>query len=136
MISAERHLLWFMRASAIMFLAAAPAVVMPTSWMRSIATALDVELPDAPLVEYLARSVSALYVTMGASYWYMSCDVRRYLPLLRFMVPVMVAFDVTAIALDLLIPMPMMWTAGEAVSIIVWTAALWWLVRRVDKELI
>ena len=44
-----------------------------------------------PLVEYLTRSVSALYVSMGASYWFMSYDVRRYLPLLRFTVPVMAA---------------------------------------------
>lgn len=135
MKSAETQLVWFIRFTAVMFLCAAPAVVMPTAWMRTIAELAGVTLPDSPLVEYLTRSMSALYVTMGASYWFMSCDIRRYLPLLRFSVPVMAAFDVTIIILDLMIPMPASWTIGEAFSIILWTLALWWLVRRASSTL-
>ncbi|MSQ95276.1 MAG: hypothetical protein EXR98_12065 [Gemmataceae bacterium] len=130
----ERHLIWFLRLTGVMFLCAAPAVVMPSAWMRAIAAWLGLDLPDLPLVEYLTRSVSALYTVLGAAYWFMSCDVRRYLPLLRFTVPCTVVFDVTVIALDLWIPMPLAWTAGEGASILAWTAALWWLVRRVDAS--
>ncbi len=129
----EKMLVWFIRFTAVMFLCAAPAVVMPTEWKRAIAEFSGVTLPDSPLVEYLTRSMSALYATMGASYWFMSCDIRRYLPLLRFSVPVMAAFDVTIIILDLMIPMPASWIAGEAFSIILWTLALWWLVRRASS---
>src|SRR5437879_5392404 len=99
MTPAERHLFWFLRFTALMFLAAAPAVVMPSSWMRATAAWHGLELPDVALMEYMTRSVSALYVCMGASYWYMSRDLRRYLPLLRFTVPVMAVFDVTVIVL-------------------------------------
>jgi hypothetical protein len=103
---------------------------MPTAWMRAIGAWLGLEVPDAPLVEYLTRSVSLLYVMLGACCWFLSCDVRRYLPLLRFMIPLTAFFDVTLIALDVLIPMPLGWTVGEAVSIVGWTLMLWWLVRR------
>ena len=41
MTPAERHLVWFIRASAIMFLLAALAVVMPTAWMAAIYEALE-----------------------------------------------------------------------------------------------
>ena len=60
--------------------------------------------------------------------------VRRYLPLLRFSVPVTIAFTVAVIALDVCIPMPWTWTVGEAASLSAWTVALWWLVRRVDDS--
>jgi hypothetical protein len=78
--------------------------------------------------------MSALYVMFGVTYWYMSCDVRRYLPLLRFSIWVMFAFDATVIVLDVLIPMPILWTAGEAVALTGWTLLFWWLVRRVERH--
>jgi hypothetical protein len=126
----ERHLVWFLRGSAVMLMAAASAVVMPTAWMRPIGAWLGLDVPDAPLVEYLARSVSALYTMLGPYCWFVSHDVRRYLPLLRFMIPLTALFDVTLIVLDVLIPMPIAWTVGEGVAIVGWTLALWWLVRR------
>ena|ERR1700686_3031083 len=132
-MSAERLLVWFLRISAVMFLSAALAVVMPTAWMAAISKWYGIEFPDVPLMQYLARAMSAVYATMGASYWFMSCDVRRYLPLLRFTVPLTAVFTVATIALDLWIPMPPDWTVGEGVSLVVWTAALWWLVRRVEN---
>ena len=88
---------------------------------------------DAPLVQYMTRSMSLLYAVMGASYWFMSCDVQRYLPLLRFTIPCTLAFDVAVIALDVWIPMPITWIVGESIVIVAWTVALWWLVRRVDS---
>src|ERR1051325_1398123 len=131
MPTSEIQLVWFLRLTALMFLSAALAVFLPYAWMDAISIWIGLgELPQLPLVEYLTRSVSALYATLGASYWYMSRDVRRYLPLLRFTIPVTLVFDATIIALDVLIPMPPLWLAGESVSILTWTAALWWLLRR------
>ena len=134
MTIAERQLIWFLRATATMFLCAAPAVVMPTAWMSEIHALLGLGVfPDAPLVQYMTRSMSLLYAVMGASYWFMSCDVQRYLPLLRFTIPCTLAFDVAVIALDVWIPMPITWIVGESIAIVAWTVALWWLVRRVDS---
>jgi hypothetical protein len=134
-MTSEKHLAWFLRLFALMFLCAAPAVVMPTGWMSAINDALGLgPFADVPLMQYLARSESALYVSMGGSYWFMSNDVRRYLPLLRFTVPLMAIFDVTVILLDVQIGMPLLWTVGEAISLVAWTLLLWWLVRRVDNQ--
>jgi hypothetical protein len=132
MTPSERHLVWFLRASAVMLMVAAPVVVMPTAWMRAIGAWLGLEVPETPLVEYLTRSVSALYAALGGYCWFLSCDVRRYLPLLRFMIPLTALFDVTLIVLDVLIPMPIAWTIGEGVAIVGWTLVLWLLVRRVS----
>jgi hypothetical protein len=132
-MSPPQLLVWFLRLTAIMFLCAAPAIVMPTAWMRTIGRwpGLD-DMPESALMEYLTRSVSALYVMMGASYWFLSCDVRRYLPLLRFTVYATLVFNVTILILDVMIPMPILWTVGEAVATMAWTLALWWLVRRME----
>lgn len=134
MTPAERRLIWFLRITAAMLLCAAPAVVLPSAWMRAIAAWLGLDMPEAPLVEYLTRSVSALYALLGASCWFMAYDVKRYLPLLRFAVPLTLAFDVTVIAIDLWIPMPTAWIVGEATSVLAWTIALWRLTRRVDLD--
>jgi hypothetical protein len=134
MSSQEKHLIWFLRFSATMFLCAAPAVVMPTAWMSAINDLLGLgPFSNVPRMQYLARSMSALYVTMGGSYWFMSNDVRRYLPLLRFTVPLMIGFAVTIVVLDVQIDMPLTWTVGEAISLVGWTLALWWLVRRISE---
>ncbi len=127
-------LIWFFRLTAVMLLAAAIAIFLPRAWMNIVSEWLGLgELPTAPLMAYLTRSVSALYAAIGASFWFMSRDVRRYLPLLRFLIPVTLVFDVTIITLDVLIPMPTAWIVGESLAILAWTAALWWLVRRCES---
>ena len=75
------------------------------------------KLPDAPLVGYLTRTLSALYAAIGASYWYVSCDVPRYLPLLRFTVPLTLALDLTILAIDVAVEMPVWWIVPEGVCV-------------------
>jgi hypothetical protein len=131
---AAKHLIWFLRTTAVMFLCAAPAVVMPKSMMDYFAELYGLDaLPDVPLMGYLARHMSALYAMMGASYWYLSTDVPRYLPILRFSVPLSLALGITIVLIDLAVAMPPLWTAGEALSMFSWTAAFWCLVRRVQS---
>ena len=126
MISPEQSLIWFLRITgSLMLLAAALAVVMPHAWMSYLHTCLGLhELPALPIVEYLTRSLSALYVAVGAWCWFVSRDVRRYLPLLRFSIPVTFAFAVTLSAIDVAAGMPIAWTAVEAPFVLGWAAAL------------
>ena len=128
----ERLLIWYLRISALVFMAAAPAVVMPTEWMITIGGWLGLDVPDVPLMQYLTRSVSALYTAVGITCWRLSCDVQRYLPLLRFTVVLTAVFAVIVAALDVWIPMPASWNIGECVTMLIWTLGLWWLCRRVD----
>ena len=59
----------------------------------------------------------------------MSCHIRRYLPLLRFAVPTTFVFSMAIIAIDLLVEMPLLWTACDVAFLLAWTLARWWLVR-------
>src|ERR1041385_3888220 len=109
----EQMLVWFLRVSAAMFFSAILAVPMPTTWMKMVAGWYDLEFSDQPLIQYLARSASALYASSGATYWFMSYDVRRYLPFLRFAVYMMAVLDAILIVIDLMVSMPVLWTIGE-----------------------
>lgn len=133
MNSPEKALVWFLRLTAVMLLAAAGAIVMPQAWMAAINDGLGLEpLPTSPLVSYLTRSLSALYAALGACYWYVSTDLRRYLPLIRASVPVTLLFSLTLFAVDVMSEMPAWWTWFEGPFLLAWTATLWWLARRTN----
>ena len=131
MTSPERMLIWFLRLTAVLLLSAAAAVVMPYAWKNAAHQWLGLgPLADQPTVAYLTRSLPALYACLGAGYWYVSRDVKRYLPLLRFSVPVTLVFGVTLVVIDVANEMPMWWTLIEGPFLLGWTFLLWWLVRR------
>src|SRR6516164_8347366 len=61
-------------------------VFMPFSWMIAAHRWLGLgEMPTAPVVEYLARSVSAFYALLGALCLVIASDLERYRPLVRFL---------------------------------------------------
>jgi hypothetical protein len=61
------------------------AVVMLPSWMAATHRRLGLgEMPTTPVVEYLARSVSASYAVTGARCLVVAADLERYRPLVRF----------------------------------------------------
>lgn len=90
------------------------AVVMPTAWIQvgHRWSGLD-EFPDAPVASYLARSASALYALHGLLLVYMSYDVSRYWPLIRFLARFAVAHGFVMLCIDLAVGMPTWWTAFE-----------------------
>jgi hypothetical protein len=129
----ERALIWFLRLTALTLLSAALAVVMPHAWMSAIHQWIGLhELPDLPMIGYLTRSLSALYAFLGAGCWFVSRELRRYAPLLRFTVPTSFFFGATLCAIDLLAEMPTLWTLVETLFIFGWATTLWLLVRRIS----
>jgi len=135
MNGSDRFLIWFLRFTALLLLAAALAVLLPLEWMSKFSEWSGAgALPDSPIVNYLARSLSALYAALGASYGYMANDVRRYLPLLRFTVPLTFVFALTLIAIDVAVGMPLWWTLIEGTFLLGWTLVFWWLLGRVREQ--
>jgi len=62
------------------------AVVMPFDWMNAIHRQAELgDLPNVPIVGYLTRSISALYALHGALLVFLAGDVRRFLPVVRFL---------------------------------------------------
>ena len=109
-----RFLRLFLRFVGSVSLCAVFAVVMPYSWMNAIHQGLGLgELPDAPIVGYLARSTSALYAILGGLMWTLSFNVRQYEAVLSYLGAVIIVFGLTLLAVDMLEGLPFQWTISE-----------------------
>jgi hypothetical protein len=70
-------------------------------------------LPEGPIVQYLARTVSALYAAFGSLTLLIAYDLRRFAPLVTWWGIVAILFGLTLLWVDLNAPMPAHWTWGE-----------------------
>ena len=132
----ERALVAFLRLTAAVLFLAALAVVMPFSWMAAAHQSMGLgDLPDRPIVSYLARSASALYVSQGIISLFLSFGVRRYQPLIRFLAWLAVIFGALMVAVDLAVGMPWFWTLGEGPVVSLMGAFVLFLERQVRLNL-
>jgi hypothetical protein len=90
------------------------AVLMPHAWMAwGCSWSGLAEFPSAPLAGYLARSVSALYALHGATVVFLSFDVVRYRPLIRFLAQVALLHGGIMLVIDVFAGMPWWWQLIE-----------------------
>ena len=135
MSRAERALAWLLRLEAFTLLFALPAALLPTAWMDAIGRSLGLEeLPRAPLVEYLTRSLSLMYAGWAPVLWVLASDLKRYLPLLWVYSWMALAFAPAILTIDLVAGMPAGWVVGEAVTVTALAVAGLVLVWRVQRE--
>jgi hypothetical protein len=124
-LRSPRALVFLLRFGAVVLLLALLAVVMPLRMMMATNAQLGLDpLPAKPIVAYLTRSLSALYAYHGLFLLYISFDVRRYMPLIRFIAWSTVGFGLFMLILDPLVGMPWYWTAAEGPAIITYGVAL------------
>jgi hypothetical protein len=96
MTSADRAVAVLLRILGAGGLLAVGAVFLPVPWMAATHRWLGLgEMPTAPVVEYLARTVAAFYAFLGALCLVVASDPRRYRPLVRFL---SVAFALLGVA--------------------------------------
>jgi hypothetical protein len=130
----ENALVVILRASGVMLLTALVPAVMPFAWMQDIHGLLGMgELPESPITGYLTRSLSALYALHGALIFFVSLDVRRYLPVVKCLAVLSVIFGAGMLVLDVSVGMPLPWVLGEGPSIIILGGVLLWLAGSVPK---
>jgi hypothetical protein len=135
MNAAGKSLAILLRLMGLIVLTSLFAVVMPTTWMNATNQWLGLgELPDLPIVGYLARSLSAMYAMHGALLLFLSFHVRRYAGVLRFLAGVGVLFGATMLVLDLALGMPWWWTLGEGPFVIPANVVVYWLATRVERN--
>lgn len=133
-MNAEKWLALIFRLSGGLLVLATFAIFLPESWMASTHAALGLgELPRAPIVEYLSRSVSALYAFLGGVFLLVASDVRRYLPLIFYLAIAHVAFGVVLTAIDLEAGLPAPWTWIEGPGAVVVGLVKWLLAHRVRQ---
>jgi hypothetical protein len=132
---AERLLRLILRVEALLLLCALPAVVMPTAWMDAVAVFVGLApLPRVPLVEYLTRSLSLVYVGWAPICWIFARDVRRYRAPIVVLAWLHVLGGVAFLILDLTVGMPLHWALSEGPFLLVLGVVLVALVRHVPLD--
>ncbi|MBN9120306.1 MAG: hypothetical protein J0I06_14305 [Planctomycetes bacterium] len=123
---------WLLRLIGGVELFAIPFLLFPFSWMNDVhdrVLGLGA-LPNAPIVEYMARNLSALYAIHGAVVFRLSFDVERFRPLVGFLGRLHIALGAVAVATDLAAGLPLWWVVGEGPGIAAGGAAVLFLARR------
>jgi len=120
-----------LRITGVVMLLAAPAVFMPRAWMSETHARLGMgALPEGPIVEYLARSLSMLYATCGALCCLFSTDVRRFAPAILLLVWLGFPGALVLTWIDVSAGMPWHWRVSEGPIVLTASAVLLWLCRR------
>jgi len=109
------------------------AFVMPRSWMGIVHEWLGMGvLPDKPIVEYLARSTSALCAFYGLLLLVIATDVQRYARVITLQAVLMMAFSTVGALLGLTAGMPAWWMMGDAASCWLGCGSMLWLQKRIS----
>ena len=130
MTKSDKALVLLLRIVGVPALFALVAVFMPVSWMAATHRWLGLgEMPAAPVVEYLARSLSAFYAIMGALCLVLSTDLERYRPLVRFLGAAFAVASGVLTGVDWAAGMPWWWSASEGPGGVVFGALMFFLAR-------
>ena len=114
----EILLVWLLRMHGAAAALAMFAVLVPAGWMAAVHREwLGLgEMPLAPVVVYLARTVSLFYAFLGAFSIYVSVDVRRFRPVVIFLGASMVVMGLILTAVIAQAGLPWWWAAGEGLA--------------------
>jgi hypothetical protein len=95
------------------------AIFLPVEWMASTHRALGLgELPRAPVVDYLARSIAALYGFHGVLLLLVSGDPVRYRAIVSYIAVLNVLFGLLVVGIDVHAGLPAWWTLLEGPPIV------------------
>lgn len=114
----EWLLIVLLRVSGSGLMLAFLAILLPVDWMAATHPRLGLgPFPRTPIVDYLTRSIAALYGFHGAFVWIVSRDPERYRVFVWFAAVMNILFGGMMVAIDLHAGMPPIWTAIEGPSI-------------------
>jgi hypothetical protein len=94
------------------------AVLLPVEWMASTHEWLGLgPFPRTAVVDYLARSVAALYGFHGVLLFLISTDLSRYRPIIWYIAAMNVAFGVMLLVIGVHARLPTFWIVAEGPSV-------------------
>ena len=134
-MTADRLLLFLLRADAAVVLCAAPCALLPFAWMDAVHRdwlGLG-PLHDSPVTRSMARSLSLVYAMHGAVVLAVTLDWKRYRPLVPVLAWLHVGLGCGLLAVDLDAGVPWWWAAGEGPSLVLYGTALLVLYRRARR---
>jgi hypothetical protein len=113
-MNARTLLIALVRVTGLAMLAGLVFVFCPFAWMQKIHAAIGLgELANTALMGYLTRTLSAMYAIVGAILLFVSWDIPRYLPLIRFLGIIALAGGIGVTILDAILHLPAFWTLLE-----------------------
>ncbi|MEO1998097.1 MAG: hypothetical protein ABGZ17_22870 [Planctomycetaceae bacterium] len=125
-----KWLAWVLRANGVAMIFALPAVFMPVEWMAVAHGKLGLgTFPDGVIVQYLARTISGLYVLLGLLTVKMSLDIAPYLSLIRFWAVLNLVAGVVLLGLDIYLQLPLFWIVVQGPYVISYSGVLLGLER-------
>ena len=134
MTAAERLLRLVLILTGAALGLALPFAFVPRAWHAAIHERIGLgPYPDGPVIDYLVRSVSAMYVLSAAFCWLVATDVRRWGPAIAFLGWASIAFGALMAAVDVHLGLPWWWIAGEGPPAIVLGAVLVVLERAANR---
>ena len=118
-----------------MLISAFFAVIMPYDMMAKIHQQLGLgPLPQVPILDYLARSVSLFYTMHGVIILYISFNLLKYLQFLKLLCYMSFGFGIALFFIDMNAPMPSYWANGEGPFIILLNLLVYILVLKIQRE--
>lgn len=130
-----RVLALLLRLIGLVMLPAFAAVFLPTAWMARAHGALGLgEFPATPIVEYLTRSISALYGVHGGLLLVISGNVERYRGVVAYVATMHLFFGLGMLAIDVHAGMPWFWTVAEGPPIVAAALILLYLLRSIPRS--
>jgi len=127
----RRLLTILLRLAGVITASAFLTILLPADWMAATHRALGLgEFPRAPIVDYLARSIAALYGFHGVLLLVIATDPGKYRAIVRYVAVMNVLFGAILFAIDRHAGMPIMWTLGEGPPIVAFGAVIAWLNRQ------
>ena len=91
-------------------------------------------LPDAPIVSYLARSLSAFYAIVGTITLFISLDIRRYRSFVKLGAVIAIVTGFVLVGIDMTAGMPTSWIIGEGPPTTATGLVVLWLQRRIIES--
>lgn len=125
----------FLRVMGTTMLFALVFVFAPQSWMRTLHALADLgDMPDTPVVWYLARSASALYAMTGGLFWIVSANIGRHHLVLWYLAWSIAVLGAVLCGIDIWAAMPFPWTITEGPSVLLMAAVMIYLLSRIGHE--
>ena len=131
----ERVLIFLLRFGGGLMLLAVLAMFMPVEWMAATHRWLGLgPFPASPLVEYLTRSISALYGIHGGLLLVIARRVRRHRAISFYLATMNIVFGVALVIIDMNAGLPMLWTISEGPPLLAFGLLEIYLLRSVPAE--
>jgi len=135
LVNKETILILILRLAGAMLVIAFVAVFLPYDVMNRIHQNMGLGvLPQTPIVDYLARSLSMFYGIHGVITLYISFHLKRYLSFLKLLCFLGVIMGIMLFYIDMNARMPAFWAYYEAPIVITLNVIIYILALLVEKK--